>query len=68
MKKLVIVLLLLPAYARADEAPKSPPPDPNTPITLTLAEFEAIISAERSSCLAAGALKKLQDQLPLRKK
>jgi hypothetical protein len=69
MKKLIIALALFAAPALAQQ-PVSPQPDPNTPITLTLGELQAVIDAQIATAMAeaakqraALAFQKIQTQL-----
>jgi hypothetical protein len=73
MKKLVLALVLFATPVLAQQ-PTAPSPDPNTIITLTLGELQAVIDAQIAASVAetakqkaATAFQKIQTQLAPKK-
>jgi hypothetical protein len=68
MKRIValMVLLSVPAFAE-DVKPASPQVDPNTTITITVGELQALLQAEHDKIATEAVAAKIQAQIKAKK-
>lgn len=69
MKRIVASIILLSAPAFAEDVKLSPQPqiDPNTQITITVGELQALLQAEHDKLATEAVAQKIQAQIKAKK-
>jgi len=70
MKRIVSALVLLsaPAFAEDVKPAAQPQVDPNTPITITVGELQALLQAEHDKLATEAVAQKIQAQIKAKAK
>jgi len=70
MKRIVIALVLIsaPAFAQEAKPASQPQVDPNTPITITVGELQALLQAEHDKLATEAVAQKIQAQIKAKAK
>jgi len=68
MKRIVAALILISTSTFAEEAKPAPQVDPNTPITITVGELQALLQAEHDKLATEAVAQKIQSQIKAKAK